>query len=302
VSPAAARRRLELVRAAIFGYAAVWLTVRARYVWDVAGLPDRRYEPIGLLGLLDWRPARLLVMAVAAITLAASLLATAGRRVPLTAPVTAVGMLLLATYTSSFGQVFHTEHLLVLHLLVLAAHALATAGSPVRADDPWPAASTLTMLNAVTAVTYVVAGVAKLRMSGVDWISGDVLRAWVAADNLRKELLDDPYSPLGGALSGVGWVWAPIAAATLLVELAAPLAVLAGRPRFARLTWITTAWVAAAWLFHVGVLALMAILFPYQLCGVAYLAFLPVEQVEARARSALRRARPYTRPTWRSSS
>jgi hypothetical protein len=43
-----------------------------------------------------------------------------------------------------------------------------------------------------------------------------------------------------------------------------------------------TAWVAAAWLFHVGVLALMAIAFPYQLTGVAFAAFFRLERLADR--------------------
>jgi hypothetical protein len=65
------------------------------------------------------------------------------------------------------------------------------------------------------------------------------------------------------------------------------------------LAWIGPVWVAAAWSFHVGVLGLMAIAFPYQLSGVAYLALLPVERIERRVHSVLRRSRPYTPTTWR---
>jgi hypothetical protein len=55
----------------------------------------------------------------------------------------------------------------------------------------------------------------------------------------------------------------------LAVELGAPLALLGGR--------IRTAWIAAAWLFHLGVLVLMAILFIYPLTGVAYASMLRPE-------------------------
>ena len=51
-----------------------------------------------------------------------------------------------------------------------------------------------------------------------------------------------------------------------MVELGAPLA-LSSR----RVAWL---WVAAAWLFHIGILAAMAIVFPYQLSGIAYASFL----------------------------
>jgi hypothetical protein len=72
--------------------------------------------------------------------------------------------------------------------------------------------------------------------------------------------------------------------ATLLVELGAPVALLTGRWR--------TCWVVAAWGFHVGVLALMAISFPYQLTGVAFASFLRMEVVAERVGTALMLRRP----------
>jgi hypothetical protein len=78
-----------------------------------------------------------------------------------------------------------------------------------------------------------------------------------------------------------------MAVAALAVELGAPLALV--RPRWGYV------WVAAAWGFHVGVLALMAIVFPYQLLGIAFAPLLPLERVPAwiRARrSAPGRIRP----------
>ena len=291
-------RRLVLVRAATFGYAAAWLVVRAPYLWDVSALPDRRFEPVGVLAVLDWRPGRLVALTLIAVTLVSAVLAAAGRAIRVAAPLAALGMLLVATLTSSFGQVFHTEHLLVLHLFVLGAHAWTADRHP--RTDAWHVRWALGMLAAVTAITYVVAGVTKLRMSGTGWVGGEVLRNWVAADNLRKLLLEDPYSPVGGKLAGIGWVWAPIAVATLAVELGAPLAVLGARRQALR--WAVTVWVAAAWLFHVGVLGLMAIAFPYQLSGVAYIAMLPVERMEGRVRTVLQRLRPYTPNAWRTQS
>jgi hypothetical protein len=51
-------------------------------------------------------------------------------------------------------------------------------------------------------------------------------------------------------------------------------------------------WVALAWAFHLGVLATMAIAFPYPLSTVAYLPFFPVERVLEwkRLRALARRA------------
>ena len=93
---------------------------------------------------------------------------------------------------------------------------------------------------------------------------------------MRKALLGDRHSPLGAHLVRYGWVFPPLAFASMVVELGAPLALLHARTR--------RAWVAAAWLFHLGVLALMAILFIYPLTGIAYASFGHPEELWQRVR------------------
>ncbi len=127
----------------------------------------------------------------------------------------------------------------------------------------------------ITVLAYVIAGWAKARHGGLEWVTGDVLRNWVAHDNLRKVVLGDPHSPLGAAAVAYGWLFPPMALVSLIVELGAPLALLGGRLR--------QGWIAMAWLFHVGVLVLMAIVFPYQLLGVAFAPLLPVERLADRS-------------------
>lgn len=262
--------RLRVVRTLVAGYAAVWLAVRLPFHLDLTGLGDARWSPVGVLAPLDSPPSRWLavVVAVAAVPVAAA--AAAGRRTRLTLPAAAIGTLLVTTYASSWGQIFHTENLVVLHLGLLAGAALA------RRPDP---AFVLRLLAVATATAYVVSGVAKLRNAGLDWVTGDVLRDQVAYDNLRKALLGAPYSPIGARLVEHAWLFGPLAAVTLAVEVGAPLA-LVGR-RAAAL------WSGAAWLFHLGVLALMAIAFPYQLSGVAFVPLLPVERLWRRRRPHL---------------
>ena len=139
-------------------------------------------------------------------------------------------------------------------------------------------------MMSIVVLTYVLAGVAKLRWSGSDWVRGDVLQNWIAVDNLRKILFDDLHSPIGGWMSGFGWVWMPIAVLTLIVELGAPIALAPGRVR--------AAWLVAAWGFHVGVFALMAISFPYQLTGVAFASFLRTEVIVDQIRPLVVRRHP----------
>jgi hypothetical protein len=133
------------------------------------------------------------------------------------------------------------------------------------------------LVSLVTVLTYVLAGWMKLRNGGWEWLSGDVLRIQVAFDNLRKVVLGDRWSRLGAALVAQSWIWRPLAAATVVVELGAPVALLGGRWR--------NAWVACAWLFHVGTLALMAIMFPYPLSGVAFASLFPLERLARRGRA-----------------
>lgn len=191
-------------------------------------------------------------------TIGVSAVALVGRFWRFTAPAAAVGVGVVLSYRSSWGQIFHTENLLVLHLMILGAVALVDGDRPGRrTGDLGPQAMTVVLV-----VAYVLAGWAKLRIAGLDWVSGDSLRNHVAHDNLRKVLVGDWHSPLGGWVVGHGWMFGPLAVVSLVTELAAPVALLGGRLR--------TVWVAAAWLFHLGVLALMAIVFPYQLSGVAF--------------------------------
>lgn len=255
-------RRLELVRSLVVVYSAVWCAVRLPHHLGLVDLPDARWVPVGAFAPLDAPPPDALVVAVLLATIALAVAAATRRAPRVVTPLWAAGLLFTATWASSWGQLFHTENLLVLHAGVLAATAIT------RRPDP---AFVLRAMAIVTAVAYVVAGLAKLRGSGWAWLAGDVLREQVAFDNLRKAVLGAPTSPLGTALVDLAWPWPALAVATTAVELGAPLA-LAGRRAAA-------VWSGAAWLFHVGVLALMAIGFPYQLAGVAFAPLLPVERL-----------------------
>jgi hypothetical protein len=171
-------------------------------------------------------------------------------------------------------MIFHTDNLLVLLVLLLAfAPAGGTPRSPEAQAAPlasgygWvPRAMAL-----VTVAAYVVAGVAKLEHTGWSWAAGAALREQIAYDAIRKIELGSTYSPLGTWLVTHAWVFAPLSAFSLATELLAPLALVGTRAAFV--------WCACAWSFHAGVLALMAIAFPYPLSGCAFLPFFPVERL-----------------------
>jgi hypothetical protein len=283
--------RLAVLRILVGTYGVLWSLVRLPEHLRHIDQPLTRWQPIGVLSavanpLPDW-----LVVTLAVATPLLGLVYVAGWRFRTSGPAFAVSLLVLATVDSSWGQIFHTENLMVLHVgivaLAPAADALAInhrtlAGQTVRhgASDASLAGSTkehvrygwpVRLAAVVVVIVYVVAGLAKLRVAGLGWADGDVLRNLVAYDNLRKELLGDAYSPLGTRVVGVAWVFPPLALTTLAVELGAWVALFGGRWR--------TAWVIAAWSFHVGVFALMAILFPYQLSGIAFAPLFRLERV-----------------------
>ena len=282
-----AEQRLRAVRAVVAGWSVVWLVVRLPHNLGLADLPDRRWYPIGVLAPLDQPPPAWLAHGVILLAIAAGVATAAGWRPRVSVPVWAASLLFVGTYVSCWGQLFHTENLLVLHALVLAAWALAP-----RPVDP---RTVLTALVVVLVAVYVVAGLAKLRGSGWDWFEGDVLRNKVAFDNLRKAVLGSTTSPLASGAVGAGWLWAPLAALTIVVELGAPVVLLGRR-------W-ALGWVAAAWAFHIGILVLMAIGFPYQLVGVAYAPLLPLERIRVpwarvgRAGDEFRRIQPSSQAT-----
>ncbi len=260
------RSRFAILRALIAGYAAVWTAVRAPALLDPLDYAARRLDPVGPLAFLDAPVADVfLVGAVIATPIAAALLAL-GCHERWSGPAAAIGFLFVTTYRNSWGQLFHTENLVALHLAVLA---LASFSPPTDDEDGrrWAVEA----MAVLTVGTYFLAGVAKWRISGTAWLDGDVLRHQIAFDNARKEILGDTSSPFAGWLLRHGWLLGPAAVASVLVELAAPLALLRGR--------VAAVWCGLALLFHWAVLAFMAILFPYHLLGIGLAPLLPVERL-----------------------
>jgi hypothetical protein len=268
--------RTAALRILVGGYATAYLIVRAPHFWDVAALERRAWEPVGVAGWLDTPPPAAAVRALLVATVVAGVAFVAGARHRVTGPSFAALFLALTTLRNSWGQVWHTENLVVWHLAILAFAPAADVWSLDARRAPRAARPTWApqLMSAVTVATYAVAGITKLRESGVDWARGDVLRNQVAYDNVRKAALGADYSTVAGVVLEHRVLWLPIACATLAVELGAPLA-LAGR----RAAWC---WAAAAWCFHAGVLAIMAISFPYPLSGIAFASMLPVERAVAR--------------------
>jgi hypothetical protein len=274
VTDSSATERLAVLRILTGGYATLFLIVRSRSFWQGAQLPSSRVEGVGVLWFLDerWPPLSMHVFFV--VTVVLGVLFTLGWRFRLSGPMFAFAFLVIATYRMSFGHVIHTEHLVALHLLVVGFSPAADAwrcGShhrPITNTSAHDAA--IRLMIWLVAITYVLAGLAKIRHGGWDWLQGDVLRNHIAYDNLRKELLGSPHSPIGGWLVRFDWLFPPAAVATTAVELSAALLPFGG-PR------LRTIWAFAAWGFHIVVLMTMAIDFPYPVTGIAFAPLFAVE-------------------------
>ncbi len=267
--------RLAAVRILVGGFALAWLVGRLPELLAVARLPAASWHPTGVTRLLAGPLPEGVVVAAAGLTCALLVGVVVGAWYRVTAPAAAVLLLGVLTYRSSWGMVFHTENLLVLHLLALAAAPAADAWAwDARGGArPAPAAGwgwPLKLLTALTVFTYVLAGIAKLRLAGWGWLDGEQLRNQIAIDNLRKALLGDGVAPLGRLFLEHPAGFAVFSVLTLVLELGAPVALVG--PRLAR------GFAATAWSFHLGVVLLMNIWFVYPLAGIAYASMLPVER------------------------
>jgi len=271
-APAPAER-LAALRMLIGGYALYYVLARYGELVGVAHLPRGQFAPIGFTRILEEPLAP--TVATAFVIGTAALLAgfVVGVAFRWVAPLAALGLLWITSYRNSWGMVFHTENLMVLHVIALACMPAVDrwALAPVwRSRDAGAGYGwAIKTLVALTAATYVLAGIAKLRIAGLDWVDGELLRNQIAIDNLRKALLGDPIAPLATPFLEHPSYFTVFCVLTLVLELGAPIMLL-GR-------WPARLWVLGAWGFHAGVVLLMNIWFPYPLWGIA---FLPVFAVE----------------------
>ncbi len=277
VDATAPPERLAMLRILTGSFTLVYMVVRLPVFVQLTER-ESGFDGVGAVAPLGAPVPDAVILVAIAVTLASGAAYTLGWRFRLLGPVFAVGFLALGSYRSSWGQLLHFENLVALHLIVVSLAPAADrwsldARAGRRPTDReataygWPIA----LAALIVVITYVITGLAKLRYGGVEWIVGDTLRNHVAYSAARLRLLGGDASPVARWAVRASWAWTPAAAFAILVELAAPVALLGGR--------IRTAWVVAVWLLHAGIAATMLIVFPYPLFLVAFAPFYRVERL-----------------------
>ncbi len=266
--------RLAAVRILVGVFALVYSVARFPELHNVTSLGRSSFHPVGVVKLLEAPQSPLVVYLLALATLVALVAFILGVRYRIVGPLAAALLLWTTSYRTSWGMIFHTDNLLVLHVLALAIAPAADAWAwrrdrtrpPALAGYGWP----LKLLVALAAVTYVLAGIAKLRVGGFAWIDGEVLRNHIAIDNARKALLGDGLAPFATVFFDHPRAFTVLSLMSLALELGAVIALVGGR--------LAKLWALGAWGFHVGVVLLMNIWFVYPLSGVAVAALFAVER------------------------
>ena len=263
-APAPAER-LAALRIAIGAYATVYVLARFGELIASAQLRRGSFEPVGVARIVSAPLPAWIAIAIAGACVVLLIAFTLGIAYRVVGPLAGLALLWTLTYRNAWGQVFHTENLVVLHVLALACAPAADAWAlgRHRAGEPRDYGWAIKLLAALTAATYVIAGVAKLRLAGMAWLDGEQLRNQIAVDNARKVLFGAMPSRLAIPLLAHPSWFTGFSIATLIVELGAPLVFVHRR--------VAHVWAITAWAFHLGVLALMHIVFPYPLLGFAFL-------------------------------
>jgi hypothetical protein len=288
---AAPASRLGLARTVVGGYT-LWYLARQRAKFrEQAGSEPALFAPVGPVRVLDRPLPAPVACRVIDATLASTALFTLGVGHRWTGPLHSALLTWTLSYRNSWSMIFHSENTLVWHSVILGASRAADGASlpallraaPAGAEDAhprygWP----LQAMRAASAVTYLIAGVAKLRGSaGRSWATGEQLRRHVAVDRVRKDVYGSGRGEsLAHALAPNRHLFTAFAAGSLALELGAPLALV--DPRAGR------GWAVSAFGMHWGIRAIMGIRFRYQLCGAA---FAPWFDLEAPFRRLGRRRR-----------
>jgi len=270
--------RLGLVRVAVGGYTSAHYVKNRRMHREVNRTDPALFAPVGPVRVLRRPLPPRLADGLNDAALASTLLFTLGVRHRVVGPVHSALLTWTLSYRNSWSMIYHFQNTLVAHTVLLGASPSADGASVdalLRGGAvPAPHARygvPLQLMNAASAVAYLLAGVAKVAgPSGWGWARGDALRRHVAVDAIRKELFGGRASAAAFALYRHRGLFSAMAVTSLGLELIAPLALV--DRALGRL------WASAMFGMHWGIRVIMGIPFPYQLCGASFTPWLDLER------------------------
>jgi predicted DCC family thiol-disulfide oxidoreductase YuxK len=281
--------RMGLLRIATGLFALWYLLIRFEMIVKMAGGSARMYEPAGLAKLLSSPMHQDTFLGLLVLCISMGVAYTLGWKFKYTGPAFALLFFFVMCYRNSWSMIYHNYNGLVLHVLVLGLTRAADAfsldarrnlGTTAR---HWRYGWPVFAICLATTLTYLLSGLAKIMGELTwEWVSGFTLRSQVAVDALRKTVLGGgEATPLFQWLYDQTWVFLIMGIVTLIVELGAPLALLHRR--------VAYAWVLLTLSMHWGIWFIMDISFPYQLTGLMFLPFLPIEDWYHRIRRKKRK-------------
>lgn len=279
-----APQRLAAFRVACCAYALWYLYPRWDKFHDIFRTDPGLFDPVGLARLLPGPIAPEIMDAVYWVTIAAGVLMTIGLKARLAGPVFGVALLFMLCYRNSWSMILHMHNALVVHALILGFVRCSDAWS-VDAwlrrrrspDAPPPGPSwrygwPIMLICGVTVGAYVLAGVAKLAGDeGLHWASGQSLRAHVAVNAIRYEVLVGESAPSFYWIYENIWIFWVLGIMTYVLELLAPAALVNRR--------LALAWAVMTWGMHWGIYFIMGIKFRYQQSGAIFVSFLETEKL-----------------------
>jgi len=276
---------LAALRIVIGGYALLYLLSRQRSLLRIAETDVDLFKPVGVACFLDAPLPAVVFGIIVFLTLISGAAFVLGWAFRVSGPAFGALILFVLCYRNSWSMVYHTDNLLVFHVLILGFSAAADTVSVdalirrsighIRRKTPsqystrvesWRYGWPIQLICTITALTYFLAGVAKVSSPlGWSWMSGETIRDQISVDVLRKHLFVDDMPLMTQFLFDHLWVFAVLGFITLIVELGAPLAIIS--QRFSR------PWVIVLFLMHWGILLVMGIKFRYQLTAIAFFSF-----------------------------
>ncbi|MEM9730169.1 MAG: HTTM domain-containing protein [Myxococcota bacterium] len=292
--PSVPADRLSMLRLLVGLYSVIYLAIRLRHLMSFANYQAVQFQPVGPLAWMKAPFDPTLFRILVVLTFATSIAFFVGWAYRVTAPIFGVLLLVVLTYANCWGGILHSENLWLIHVLILAcAPAAATLSLDARSREPAPSPHfkygwAIRLMCWVCVATYFLAGLAKLKNGGLGFIEGESLRNYVALDSVRKIELGSLHSPISSLLLPYASVFQGLAMFSLVLELGAPLVMLQEK--------VAKVWAFLMWGFHLGVLALMAILFSYPVAFIAFAPFFRTERLAAWVRRVILRVPNPTAP------